>query len=478
MYTKAEDDDIFNEWLASETEKEKEAANKKSAGPAKVYENIKYVGLSKEHPTIVRFVGNFVEEDPLAHRKNPTDMKFMHISKIKDDSGKVFYLYLPQRSDDPENDHLMWRIIDKVLAKEWIKDPATGKNKSIEVNATAHPDIYEMVKKGGFTMNDGEFPYKCARGWKAPKMLLINCIDRRDDWCKTNKHTKLLSKNVNVSIDKDGKEREFAEFGIPAYGFFGPLAQIRKNFKKGWECYDVVITRTGTGTDTVNNLFNGTAFTTDAAIAAGLDKGMGISEDEYKYCSQAPELTDEELSYKRYDLDENFSVTSYHTLKKKLLKSIQKIDISLGTHFVEELDRLEAEETAKWKAEHPVKEETVTTTASPTTETVAPVETVTSSFDTMTKVEEAAPVVRRTAVPETAGLSAEKIAVLKGYNELSAEEKSYIKDVVLKADGTLDHIEWTDNAPALLPCPDDQGGCGQMSPNSFTICPACGKHFA
>lgn len=472
IYTKAQDDDVFNEWLASEKQKEEDAAKKSNGGPAKTYENIKYVGLSKEHPTIVRFVGNFVEEDPLAHRKNPTDMKFMHISKIKDDSGKVFYLYLPQRSDDPETDHLMWRIIDKVLAKEWVKDPATGKSKSVEVNATAHPDIYEMVKKGGFTMADGEFPYKCARGWKAPKMLLINCIDRRDDWCKTNKHTKLLSKNVNVSVDKDGKEREFAEFGIPAYGFFGPLAQIRKNFKKGWECYDVVITRTGTGTDTVNNLFNGTAFTTDAAIAAGLDKGMGISEDEYKYCSQAPELTDEELSYKRYDLDENFSVTSYHTLKKKLFKSIQKIDISLGTHFAEELDKLEAEESAKWKAEHPAKEAATETAAAPAVETATP------SFDTMPKVEEAAPVVRRTVAPETTGLSAEKIAVLKGYNELSEEEKSYIKDVILKADGTLDHIEWSDNAPALLSCPDDQGGCGQMSPNSFTTCPCCGKHFA
>lgn len=475
VYEKAEDDDLFTEWVASEEKKKKEAEEKKSG---KTFETIKYVGLSKEHPTIVRFVGNFVEEDPLAHRKNPTDMKFMHISKIKDDSGKVFYLYLPQRSDTPESDHLMWRIIDAVLKKEWIKDPKTGKNKSVEVNATEHPDIYELVKKGGFTPADGEFPYKCARGWKAPKMLLINCIDRRDDWCKINKHTKLLSKNVNVVVDKDGNEKEYAEFGIPAYGFFGPLTQIRKNFKKGWECYDVVITRTGEGTDTVNNLFNGTAFTTEAALQAGLDKGMGIDESEYKFCSQAPELTDEELSYKRYDLDENFSVTSYHTLKKKLYKSIQKIDISLGTKFAEELDKLEAEESEKWKAEHPKTEEksAAPIATSLADETAPVVETSTPSFDTLKEVE--APVTRRTVATETNGLSAEKIAVLKGYNELSAEEKSYIKDVILKADGTLDHVEWTDNAPQVLDCPTDQNGCGQFSPNSFHLCPCCGKHFA
>ena len=128
QFVRSEDDDIFNEWLGSEEAKEKE---KKNRFPAKEYEKIKYVGLSKEHPTIVRFVGNFVEEDPLAHRKNPSDMKFMHISKIKDDSGKVFYLYLPLRGDDPETDHIMWRIIDKVFAKEWIKDPKTRKKKSV-----------------------------------------------------------------------------------------------------------------------------------------------------------------------------------------------------------------------------------------------------------------------------------------------------------------------------------------------------------
>ena len=473
QFVRSEDDDIFNEWLGSEEAKEKE---KKNRFPPKEYEKIKYVGLSKEHPTIVRFVGNFVEEDPLAHRKNPSDMKFMHISKIKDDSGKVFYLYLPLRGDDPETDHIMWRIIDKVFAKEWIKDPKTGKKKSVDVNESEHPAIYEMVKKGGFTAADGEMTYKCARGWKGPEMFLINCIDRRDDWCKVNKHTKILSKNVNVSVNKDGQETEFADFGVPAYGFFGPLTTLRKNFKQGWEKFDVVITRTGTGTETVNNLFNGTAFTSPAALQAGLDKGMGIKEEEYKFISQNNDLTDEELSYQRYDLDENFKTTSYHTLKKKLFKSIQKIDLELDTHFAQELTKLEEEESKKWKEENEKesseKEETPKMQESSIGGTDTP-----PVVDSEWHVQEEK-VVRRAVAPEAAGLSAEKIAVLKGYSEMSAEEKSYIKDVILKADGTLDHIEWTDTAPALLPCPEDQGGCGQMSPNSAHICPACGKHFA
>lgn len=478
MFTSANDDDIFQNFLEDEKSKKAEAEARKSFAGSnftkKEYETIKYVGLSRKHPTIVRFVGNFVEEDLKAKRSNPTDMKFMHISKIKADDGKqIFYLYLPLRSDDPETDHLMWRIIDAVYRKEWVKDPTTGKNKPVEVVKIQHPDIYELVNKGGFTEADGKWPYMYARGWRGPEMLLINCIDRRDDWCKTNKHTKLLSKSVNVT--DDGKE--YAEFGIPAYGFFDKLVDIRKNFKQGWEHYDVVVTKTGEGIETKNNLFNGTAFTTEAARAAKLDLGMGIPESEYKYISQEPALTNEELSYQRYNLDENFRPTSYHTINKYLGKSITKIDAALGTHFAADLAKLVEEETETWKKEAEEKAAAapmapapavVNSSESNDTDTGAPsVEPA-----TVRRVAEAAP-----AQPAS-GLTPDKTALLKGYNELTDEEKSYIKDVIVKADGTLDHIEWAESAPTLLDCPQSQGGCGQLSPNSFTICPCCGKHFA
>ena len=468
QFTASNDDDIFNSWVASEDErKKKEEERKKNSGnyQKREYEAIKYVGLSKEHPTIVRFVGNFVAEDLKAHRPNPSDMKFMHISKVKSDDGKtVFYLYLPLRADEPEQDHLMWKIIDKVYAKEWIKDPATGKNKPIETFKINHPDVYEKVNKGGYTEADGKWPYMYARGWKGPEMLLINVIDRRDDWCKTNKHTKLISKNVNVT--PDGKE--YADFGVPAFGFFGPLTNLRNNFKMGWEKYDVVITKTGEKLDTVTNMFNGTAFTSPDAIKANIDKSMGIDPAEYKFISQEPALTAEELNYARYDLDENFRVTSYHTIDKYLGKTIQLIDAACNedalkagkkadSHFYEDLQALVKEESEQWAKEKAAKE------------VAAPAEA---------PAQEAAPVTRTVAQETSAsGLTPEKLAVLKGYNELSAEQKSYIKDVILNSDGSLNHIEWTDTAPTLLDCPVDQKGCGQLSPNSFSLCPACGKHF-
>lgn len=482
QFTASNDDDIFNSWIASEKEREEKEKTSKNY-QKREYEAIKYVGLSKEHPTIVRFVGNFVAEDLKAHRPNPSDMKFMHISKIKSDDGKTtFYLYLPLRSDEPEQDHLMWKIIDTVYAKEWVKDPATGKNKPIETFKIKHPDVYEKVNKGGFTEADGKWPYMYARGWKGPEMLLINVIDRRDDWCKVNKHTKLISKNVNVTAE--GKE--YADFGVPAFGFFGPLTNLRNNFKMGWEKYDVVITKTGEKLDTVTNMFNGTAFTNPAAIATNLDKAMGIDPDEYKFISQEPALTEEELNYARYDLDENFRVTSYRTIDKYLGKTIQLIDAAVNedrinagkspdSHFYADLQKLVKEEAEAWAKEKAAQDaaQGIASEAAPAT----PAETQPApSFETMAPVQEAAPIAR-TVSQEASGLSAEKLAVLKGYNELSTEQKSYIKDVVLNSDGTLNHIEWTDTAPSLLDCPRDMGGCGQLSPNSFSVCPVCAKHF-
>jgi hypothetical protein len=304
----------------------------------------------------------------------------------------------------------------------------------------------------------------------------------------------LISKNVNVT--PDGKE--YADFGVPAYGFFGPLTNLRNNFKMGWEKYDVVITKTGEKLDTVTNMFNGTAFTNPAAIKANLDKSMGIDPAEYKFISQEPALTAEELNYARYDLDENFRVTSYHTIDKYLGKTIQLIDAACNedalkagkkadSHFYEDLQALVKEESEQWAkekaareaaaanaapAETPAQETAPAADAAPATTQAAP------SFDNMAPVQEAAPVTRTVAQEAPAsGLTPEKLAVLKGYNELSTEQKSYIKDVILNSDGSLNHIEWTDTAPSLLDCPTDQGGCGQLSPNSFSVCPCCGKHF-
>ena len=458
----APSDDAFTEFLDNEKKAAEEKARQKAGKKSYNYEQVKYVGLSKEKPAIVRFVGGLPSDTKSYHRVG-TDAKEINVAKIKADDKGIMYLYLPLREDDPDQDHLMWKVIDAVMKREWIN------KKPVCVNEVNNPEIFKIVNKGGYTEDDGKWPYMYATGWKGKQVYLINCLDRCDSWCKDNKHTKVLSKSVNVTVDKEGKEVEYAEIGVPSYGFSNGLYDLLGKHGS-WEKYDCVISRTGEKTSP-NKIMNGTAFTSDAAITAGLDKELGLTAEDEKLISHEACLSNEELGYERYDLDKDFKVSSYFTINKRLGKSIKKIDAALGTTFYDKLQELVDEEKKTWdeeKANAPA-EETAKVTESVTSTSAAVVDTLTPSATRR---------VPPVAAAEKELLTPEKIALLKGWDSLSAEEKGYIKDVVVKADGTLDHIYYTNDAPALLDCPTSEGGCGQLSPNSFTACPVCGKKFA
>jgi hypothetical protein len=462
------DDDVFAQFVQQQKEAEKEKSQKHGNFTSN-YDTIKYVGLDKDTPAIVRFVGRPPVEG--GHRYDASDAKELHISKIKGDDGKVMWLYLPLKCDNPDQDHLMWRIIGDVMHKEYISNKGPdGKTtkKAVFVNEIDHPDIFALIQKGGYTEEkDGHWPYTYAAGWNAKRCLLINCVDRRDSWCKDNKHTKLLSKSVNVGTDKDGNPREYAEIGVPSYGFLNGLTDLVGKFGS-WENYDVVISRTGEKTSP-NKFHNGSKYITPAAIEAGLDVELGLSKDDEKLIAATGPLTAEELSYARYDLDKNFQPTSYHTIVKRLGTSIKKIDAALGKHYYDELQALVDEEQKKWDAEK--EEKAAEEAAAPAADAVAPVQESAPA---------SAPVTRRVvaAATPTTKLTPEKIAALKGWEELTADERALIEDVTLNADGTVKDITWSADAPGCLPCPTEDEGCGIASPSSFTVCPACGKHFS
>ena len=91
----------------------------------------------------------------------------------------------------------------------------------------------------------------------------------------------------------------------------------------------------------------------------------------------------------------------------------------------------------------------------------------------------------RTAVREAAptratGLTQDKIALLKGWDKLSDQEKDAIVDVVKNPDGTLADIVYKPGLTVLscpLEAPDGRHGCGVNSPDFFHICPACGLEY-
>ena len=317
---------------------------------------------------------------------------------------------------------------------------------------------FEKVNKGGFAPTDKSYQY--SKGWKGQQVVIMNVIDREDNWCAENKHTKLLSKKLS------GDNGEFAEIGVPSFGFCSALSNIVKSYGS-WERYDVQVRRTGQKTTPID-VKQATLYKKNGLV-------QELDKDKLQYVSLNETLTPEELEYERYDISKFFAPTTYQKILSKLGNTIKSIDVDLRTNFYEELQALAEKEKKEF--------EEVYGSNAPAQE-AAPAQTATVAQPTQTApVAEAAPA--RTAVREAvstpaSGLTPDKIALLKGWNLLTDEEKSVIVDVIKNPDGTLADIVYNTDHP-VLSCPsiypDGHAGCGINAPDFFHACPSCGSVF-
>lgn len=437
------------------------------------YEDQKWVGLEQGKYHIMRIVGNPPESMTPGFKAADTDAHEIYYSEIKADDGKKFQLRLPVRGDLPEKDHLMWRIIDKVLTVTWVNKVKTYKYQD------KFPDIFNKVKFGGWdSSNPAEAKnHQYSKGWTGQKIVLMNVIDREDNWCAENKHTKLLARQITTKQYPDGTIAEFVAKGIPSYGFLNKLGGLVANYKT-WENYDIGVKRTGIKTEPYQ-IINATAFVNG--------KIPEIPQDKIPLVNLGP-LTDEERAYERYNIAKLFGIVTYAKIDAKLGASIKLIDAYLGTNFYNELQTLKAEEAAKWEAEKVEKE--AESTVAPTQ--VAPAVVTASIADPVygignktvnsvtpvaqAPISEAAPAptpaARRAVAPATPGID---ISLLKGYDYLTPEQKAEIVSVTKKADGALDIVyRSTDGSPVTtVPCPI----CGAAGLMSHHHCVACGTEF-
>lgn len=431
------------------------------------YEEQKWVGLDQGKYHIMRIVGNPPESMTPGFKAADTDAHEIYYSEIKADDGKKFQLRLPVRGDLPEKDHLMWRIIDKVLTVTW-----TNKVKSYKYQ-DKFPDIFNKVKFGGWdSSNPAEAKnHQYSKGWSGQKIVLMNVIDREDNWCAENKHTKLLARQISTKQYPDGTVAEFVSKGIPSYGFLNKLGGLVANYKT-WENYDIGVKRTGIKTEPYQ-IINATAFVNG--------KIPEIPQDKIPLVNLNP-LTDEEKAYERYNIAKLFGPVTYAKIDAKLGASIKLIDACLGTNFYTELQTLKAEEAAKWEAEKAEKEaESAITPAQ-----AAPVTVTASITDPVYGIGNRAAPVNQTPIPEAAPAPTARRAVapatpaidtllLKGYEYLTPEQKAEIVSVTKKADGVLDIVyRSADGSPVTtVPCPI----CGAAGLMSHHHCVACGTEF-
>lgn len=440
------DDEAFAAFL-NKVADDKEKGNRKSSSNYEAsYEEMKWVGLENDSAKIVRIVGAPPESMTPGRKSSDTDAVEIYVSRIMNDANKKVVLKLPPHADDFKDEHIMWRIINKVKEVEWIPGP-NGKNEK-KYKYAGYP-WYDKVVHGGFNPTDQQ--YSWTKGWSGQQVVIFNVLDREDSWCKDNKHTKLLSKRVNQVVQDNGNVAEYADTGVPSYGFLTKLSELVGKYGS-WEKYDVAITKTGEMTSPYV-VKNATAFAKCPEDIARAELG-----DKLEFVSQEIQLTPEELSYERYNIKNNFKVTSYQKLLSDFGNTIKLIDGDLRTTYYDELKALSEKEKAEYEAKKAEEEAN------------APVE---ASSDTSTEsISESAEKPTRSRVVDMA-LSADKIAALKGWDSLAEDERKLIKDVELNDDGSVKTITYT-TTDDLADCPD----CKFEAPMAIsTCCPVCGLKF-
>ena len=429
--------------FAAEFEKEENARRERrgTGNFERNYETIKWSGLEPNRMKIVRVLGG-VPNSPNADKFTA---RITQVAWIRGDDGKPFRCVLPPKETGGE--HIMWRVIKRVNEVAYIQ------RKRVFVNETKYPDIYNLVNFNGLKEEDPK--RKFDRGWEGRNVIVMNVIDREQmDWHREQKHTMLLSRNIGRSADGT---REYAEEGVPVYGFFNVIATSLFKHYGNWENYDIGIVRLGT-TQTPYRLVNATAY-----AAAGLPE---FPKELIPLVSAKP-LTEEESSWTRYDLDKLFGTTSYTKLYNKLQVAFRTIDARLGTSFFKELEfeyeKEKAERAAKAESFDPEKLE----------EAPAPKAVVAPEMPKAPESTKAAPTRTAKPIPATAAttLTEEQVAALKGWQSLTADQRAAIVSVKLK-DGNVQGVTYNSE--------ENQFGCPQCqipAPEDFQTCPACGLSF-
>jgi hypothetical protein len=435
-------DDDFLAYAAQAEKADKERKERKGSGGGANFEELSWTGLEPNRMKIIRVTGA-IPDTPHADKFSP---HIVQIGRIKGDNGKEFRSVLPDRDKSP--DHLIWKIITRVNEVTYIN------RKRVSVNETRHKDIFDLINFNGIP--EGDLKRKYSRGWVGRNVIVMNVIDREQmDWHSANKHTLLLSRNINEGSDG----RVFADEGVPVYGFFNVIVSTLFKHYGNWEGYDIGVVRTGS-TESPYRLYNASKY--------ALADMPEIPADLKPLVSQAKSLTAEEASWARYDLDKIFAPTTYTKYYNNLKVAIQTIDARLGTGYFKELEfEVEKERAARdaakangetFESEEPQATGNQTTVPKDIPASTPPV----------------APPRTRAAAPTPAasnGLEPEKIAALKGWSKLEPSQRAQILDVKLK-NGLVDSITY--NTEDVVACPH----CRISSPEPFPACPGCGTVWA
>lgn len=425
------DFDSMFEAYANQQEQEAKSSNRGSSF-VREYESIKFTGLETNKAKIVRVIGG-----PPDSKLDNYTAKTATIAWLIGDDGKKFKVVRPSLNEDPN--YILNKIISKVTAVKWV-----NKEKTYPVRDTM-PEIYNIIDKNGLDITDPRAKFE--KGWKGKEVLLMNVIDRAQmDWHREHKHTMILAKSINVGSDGT----EYPDEGVSSYAIGPKLNHLFRSYGS-WQKYDMAITKTGIK----DNPF---------IVVNATHSPMEVDAASRSYISQNTDLTDEEMSWERYDLAKIYGPTSATKIYNRLKNTIKRIDAALGTHYLEELAKQAGEEKIKWAEMYP--QDTVTST---TTEYVAPAVETPVEVTEAPVIKESAPAVRA----RVANTVQDPWKTLPHGDTLTDEFKSKVKEVVKNSAGEVTDIKWDYPIDQLAACPT----CGCPAPLDVTICPNCNLSF-
>lgn len=315
-------------------EKQKEEEKKQNKGGDFEFEEIESVGLVHGVWIVFRVLGL-----PYDMRESSTDVKLVYQSKILADSRKsMIHVNWPQtfnhegkETGELDQSWILYRFYQEVNAHEWEK--LSKEEKDAGKKGTR---IYKHKETATFKrIENNKGPKdKYVAGFYPSKRILMNVIDRQDNWCIENKHSKMLTASRNVVEYDDGRRGVFTHTGVPMLVYnkiFDDVVEPRGH----WDL-DVLVKKDKNEADySVRDILE--------------DK---IPETAKVIGKKGP-LTAEERAYTLYNIDSLYPTTSYAKLKKHLIGLFTTWDGEKGTTFAKDLEELVKQEEELRASEKP-----------------------------------------------------------------------------------------------------------------------------
>lgn len=443
-------------------EAKKKAEEQKNHGnfPKEEVPDFKTCVLKKDQPKIIRLIGN----SPLM-REEPTDPIIVKRAFVKTDDDKWTTIILSDDRDNPVNK--LWRTIIGKYKYDKENDVRIYENKG-------KPSFERFIRNG----KKAEDCLASEKGMMTDTFYLFNCLDRTDNWCEENKHTKLLCWD-STTKEVDGKNVEYPTYGIKPSLYNNIFDEQCTALNRMYDEFDVVVKRLS------KKLGNSWIQIFSPEEKSKISQiGLDASKVSMDY------LTESEEAYEKYKLEDIPFVsrpTSVSYVLKVLPKLIKACDLDFGTNLYEEfVEYVEKEKKERESRKAETKETESAEDTSTKVESEDEEVTEESSDDELpSEVEE--PTLTVTKTKKVAKSAFDIVSLYDKHphlKELTDEEKSLIvgyEDNKFKYKEGIDIAQCPTCVERLLKEGYSEEEIDKQSladiADNFTTCPYCGQKF-